>query len=341
MNIREALSQVVDGHDLEPGEAREVLDQVMQGQATESQLAGLLVALRMKGETPGEIAGFARAMRENALRVTTERSPLVDTCGTGGDALDTFNISTVAAVVACAAGAAIAKHGNHSMTTQCGSADVLEELGLHIELPPEHVGRCLDEIGIGFLFAPALHPAMRHAAVPRRELGIRTVFNILGPLTNPAGATRQLLGVYDGVLVEPVCRALAELGSEHVLVVHGEPGLDEISTLGATHMAELHQGSITVRTIAPEDLSLPVVSAEGIYGGSAQACAVSMQAVLEGEQGPRRDIVLANAAGALVVADLAEDLRDGITRAAAAIDSGAARQKLEDLRRLSQELSAA
>ena len=339
MTVREALAHVVEGRDLDRQSAYEALCEVMDGDSTESQIAGLLVALRMKGETPEEIAGLAQAMRDHAVRVTTGRSPLVDTCGTGGDALDTFNISTAAAFVAAGAGAAVAKHGNRSVSSQCGSADVLEALGVRLDLTAEQVGRCLDEIGIGFLFAPSLHPAMKYAAGPRKELGLRTVFNILGPLTNPAGASRQLLGVFDGALVETICRALAELGSEHVLVAHGEPGLDELSTLGPTAVAELVDGDVRTWTIAPQELGLSTAAPEHLAGGDAEESAEVLRAVLEGEPGPRRDIVALNAAGVLLAADLAENLQDGLRLAFETIDSGAAREKLDALRELSITLA--
>ncbi|MFQ5809748.1 MAG: anthranilate phosphoribosyltransferase, partial [Armatimonadota bacterium] len=235
--VREAIAKLLDSQDLTADEARAVLDEIMSGDATDAQIGAILAALRMKGETPAEIAGFARTMREKCIAIETSREDVIDTCGTGGDALDTFNVSTVAAIIAAAGGAAVAKHGNVSVSSQCGSADVLKALGVNIEMSPEQVGRCLDEIGIGFLFAPALHPAMKHAMGPRRELGARTVFNILGPLTNPAKARRQLLGVYAPGLTEPLAAALLELGAEAALVVHGLDGLDELSTIGETRIS--------------------------------------------------------------------------------------------------------
>ena len=340
MAVREALAQIVEGRHLIREEAYAALCEIMSGGATDSQIAGLLIGLRMKGETPAEIAGFARAMRDHAVRVTTSRSPVVDTCGTGGDALETFNISTAAAFVAAGAGVAIAKHGNRAVSSHCGSADVLLALGVRLDLSADQVGRCLDQTGVGFLFAPSLHPAMKHAMGPRRELGLRTVFNLLGPLTNPAGASRQLIGVFDEAWVEPVCEALAELGAEHVLVVHGQPGLDEISTLGPTTVCELRGGTLRTWIVSPEELGLATACPEDLAGGDPQQSAAILTAVLEGERGPRRDIVVLNAAGALVAADRADNLGEGLELAYQVIDSGAARERLEALRSVSCELAS-
>jgi anthranilate phosphoribosyltransferase len=330
--IREAIRKVVEGFDLSADEAKAAMDVIMAGEATDAQIAALITALRMKGETPDEIAGFARTMREKCVRVRTTREPLIDTCGTGGDRLDTFNISTAAAFVAAGAGVGVAKHGNRSVTSQCGSADVLQTLGIDIELPAEWVGRCIDQVGIGFLFAPLLHPSMKYAIGPRRQIGIRTVFNILGPLTNPAGARRQVVGVYDAALTEPLALALAALGCERALVVHGLDGLDELSTLGETQVSELRDGAVRTYVLRPEDVGLQRVSPEAIEGGEPAECARRLLDVLEGEPGPARDVVLLNAAGAVYVAGLAESIREGLDRARESIDGGDALHALHALR---------
>lgn len=312
---------------LSEAEAEAAMGKVMAGEATPAQLGALLTALRLKGESVEELTGFARGMRAHSLKVTTTRRPLVDTCGTGGAARKTFNVSTTAAFVAAAAGVAIAKHGNRAATSKFGSADVLEALGARLDLSPESVGRCIDEVGIGFLFARSHHPAMKHAAPVRAELGFRTIFNALGPLTNPAGATRQVLGVYDGALCEPLATVLLRLGAEHVLVVHGKAGLDELSTFGETLVAEGRDGTVTTYTLTPADLGLSETTPEALAPHDDPAATV--RAILAGEPGPRREIVLANAGAALYVAGSAESLRAGIALAAQAIDSGAARTKLE------------
>lgn len=334
-----AIAKLVERTDLTAAEAEAVMEEVMDGKATPAQIAGLIVALRMKGETADEIAGFARAMRRRALPVPTVRRNVVDTCGTGGDQHDTFNISTAAAFVAAGAGVAVAKHGNRSVSSKCGSADVLEAMGVRLDLGPEQVGRCIDEVGIGFLFAPALHPAMKYAIGPRRELRLRTVFNILGPLTNPAGAQRQVLGVFDSAWVRPLAEALAELGSDHALVVHGLDGLDEISTLGPTRVAELKNGVVTEYEIDPEEFGLPRAEPEDIAGGDLESSVAALRAVLDGQPGPRRDITLLNAAAAIYVAGLAESIAAGLQAAAEAIDSGQAGAKLSRLAALTQELA--
>ena len=285
--IKDAIQQVADGKHLTQEQAYATLTEIMDGEATEAQIGGLLMALRMKGEQPAEVAGFARAMREHALRVPVEAAGLVDTCGTGGDSLHTFNISTLAAFVAAGAGVTVAKHGNRAVSSQCGSADVLRELGVNVELGPEQVARCLREVGIGFLFAPRLHPAMSHAAGPRRELGLRTVFNILGPLTNPAGARRQLLGAFSPEAARLMAEALAALDTEHAMVVHGEEGLDEISTCGPTQVLEVRQGSLAEYTLTPESLGVPRATLEDLAGGEPPSCAALFRRVLEGEKGPR------------------------------------------------------
>jgi anthranilate phosphoribosyltransferase len=333
------LRSLVAGERLSVAQAEAAMEAIMAGEATQAQIAAMLVALRMRGEHAHEIAGFARAMRRHAVKVPVASPDVVDIVGTGGDAAETFNISTAAAFVAAGAGAVIAKHGNRSVTSKCGSADVLEELGISLTLAPEAVGRCIDEIGIGFMFAPAMHPAMRHAAPVRRELGLRTVFNLLGPLTNPAGARRQVLGVFGREWVRPLAEAMIELGIEHAMVVHGLDGLDELSTLGPTAVAEVHGGEIAEYTIAPEDVGLTRASVEELAGGDATQCATTLRALLQGQVGARRDIVLLNAAAALYVAGLAPDLSSGIVLAARSIDSGAAARKLAALRDLSQELT--
>ncbi len=299
--IQEALARVVEGQDLGPNEAELVMAEIMAGECTPAQIAALLTALRMKGETAEEVAGFARAMRASCLGVRSKHGDVVDTCGTGGDALDTFNISTGAAFVAAGAGIPVAKHGNRSVSSLCGSADVLRELGVNLDLTPQQVGWCIDEVGIGFLFAPNLHPAMRHAIGPRREMGIRTVFNILGPLTNPASARRQLLGVFSQEWARRVADALAALGAERALVVHGLDGLDELSTLGETYVCQVEGGHVTESTVTPERFGLPRATAEHLQGSDPAGSARMLLAVLEGERGPRRDIVALNAAVAIYV----------------------------------------
>ena len=329
--IQEAIKDLIAGVDLGRARTRAVMDQIMSGQATDAQIGAFLVALRIKGETIDEIAGGAEAMREKATPIATVRPDLIDTCGTGGDDSGTFNISTTVAFVACGAGLAVAKHGARSISSQCGSADVLAALGVNVEATPEKVGECIDEVGIGFLFAVALHGAMKHAIGPRRELATRTVFNILGPLTNPAGAKRQLLGVFDGALTEALAGVLRELGSERVLVVHGSDGLDEITLTGPTQVSELRDGQISTRQIHPGDFGLQVVSAEALKGGDADYNARILREVLDGREGPQRDVVLINAAAAMVVGGLAEDITAGLEVARASIDSGKARQALDRL----------
>ena len=329
--IQEAIKDLIAGADLGRARTRAVMEQIMSGQATDAQIGAFLVALRIKGETIDEIAGGAEAMREKATPIVTVRPDLIDTCGTGGDDSGTFNISTTVAFVACGAGLAVAKHGARSISSQCGSADVLAALGVNVEATPEKVGECIDEVGIGFLFAVALHGAMKHAIGPRRELATRTVFNILGPLTNPAGAKRQLLGVFDGALTEALAGVLRELGSERALVVHGSDGLDEITLTGPTQVSELRDGQISTRQIHPGDFGLQVVSAEALKGGDADYNARILREVLDGREGPQRDVVLLNAAAAMVVGGLAEDITAGLELARASIDSGKARQALDRL----------
>lgn len=335
----QVLEKVVEGQHLDPAEAEAVMEIVMTGQATPAQIAAFLVALRIKGETPCEISSFARAMRHHALQVSTSRADVVDTCGTGGDACDTFNISTAAAFVAAGAGVAIAKHGNRCVTSRCGSADVLEALGVCLTLSPAQVGRCIDEIGIGFMFAPALHPAMKHAVGPRRELKLRTVFNLLGPLTNPAGARRQVLGVFQERWVLPVAEALRELGAEHALVVHGLGGLDEISTIGPTRVAELREGTISEYELQPEALGFARARPEDLVGGDVDRNVATLTAALSGQAGPVRDIVVLNAAAAIYVGGRAPSLLFALGVAEQVIDSGAATAKLTELVRFSQAIA--
>ena len=327
--IREAIAKLVDGQSLAEEEAAAVMEEIMTGEATPAQLAAFVVALRLKGETVDEIAGMARVMRARALRVPYEGSSLLDTCGTGGDCSGTFNVSTAAAFVAAGAGAVVAKHGNRAMTSQCGSADVLEALGARIDLSPEGVAFCLREAGIGFMFAPSFHPAMRFAAGPRREIGVRTVFNVLGPLTNPAGAQAQVLGVADAVLAGKMAQVLERLGCCHALVVHGEDGLDEMTLAGPTLVHELKDGALRSYCVAAEDVGLTPAEGCAVKGGSPAENATALRAVLAGTTGPLRDIVLLNSAAALVAADIAASLAEGVSLAAAAIDGGTAARALE------------
>ena len=336
--IREAIATLVSGQSLTMEEAASVMEEIMDGQVTPAQFGAFVTALRLKGETVEEIAGLARVMRAKAIPVTVD-GPVVDTCGTGGDGSATFNISTAAAFVVAGAGLKVAKHGNRAMSSQCGSADVLEALGVKLELTAEQVQRCLETVGIGFMFAPAFHPAMKYAAAPRREIGIRTVFNILGPLTNPAGARAQVLGVADGSLVEKLARVLESLGCQHALVVHGEDGLDEITLTGETQVCELKDGAIKSYTISPEDFGLSRAGLDDLRGGTASENAAQLRKILAGASGPQRDIVLMNAAAALVAGDRVETLEQGVALAGEAIDSGKALEKLDQLVELSQSLA--
>jgi len=331
MLLQEAISAVVEGQDLSREQSAEAMTQLMNGEGTPAQIGGLLVALRMKGETVEEITGFAETMRKMATRVNTSRSPLVDTCGTGGDNSGTFNISTTAAFVVAGAGLAVAKHGNRSVTSTCGSADVLEALGVSLDLSADDVGRSIDEVGIGFLFARALHGAMKHVAAPRMELKIRTVFNLLGPLTNPAGACGQVLGVFDAARVPDMAHVLAQLGTRHAFVVAGADGLDEITLSGPTHVAEAVNGEVKTYEITPETLGLEQSQTEALRGGDALANAEILRRVLGGEKGPHRDIVLANSAAALIAGERAVDWQEAMLVGAESIDSGAANSTLEAL----------
>ena len=333
--IREAISKLIEGRHLTQAEATGVMGGIMSGESTSAQIGAFLIALRIKGETVDEIAGCAEAMRGKATRITTRHSSVVDTCGTGGDNSSTFNISTTAAFVLAGAGLCIAKHGNRAMSSRCGSADVLKSLGINLDLTPEQVGRCLDEVGIGFLFAPMLHTAMKHALGPRREIGTRTVFNVLGPLTNPAGAHRQLIGVYSPNLTDTLAEVLLRLGSERALVVHGSDGLDEITTTGETKVSELRDGMVQTYPIQPEDFGLKRASLQDLKGDDEETNAKILTDVLKGAEGPKRDVVLLNAAAGITAGGSASDIGEGISIARDSIDSGRAMKKLEGLRKMS------
>ncbi len=330
--IVDAIKQVIDNKHLTMDEAEQVMDIIMSGEATPAQIASFITALRMKGETVDEISGFAKVMREKASRITPEVVDIVDTCGTGGDQLHTFNISTTAAFVVAGVGIPVAKHGNRSVSSKSGSADVLEALGIRIDLSPEEVKSCIEEIGIGFMFAPNFHGAMKHAIGPRREIGIRTVFNILGPLTNPASATAQVLGVYDPSLTEALALVLGNLGVKHALVVHGHDGLDEISNTGESMISELKDGKVATYMITPADCGVARATIGDLKGGSAEENAAITLDVLKGTKGPKRDVVLMNVAAALIAADRAESFIEGMAIAAESVDSGKALAKLEALR---------
>ncbi len=349
--IADAVRALVERRNLSRVEAAGAMDAIMSGAATNAQIAAFLVALRMKGETVEELIGFAQVMRQKVVRVRTrgdevagltgtDREMLIDTCGTGGDASGTFNVSTATAFVVAGAGLKVAKHGNRSSSTLCGSADVVEALGISLELTPAQVGRCIDEIGIGFMYAPLLHTAMKHVMPARREIGVRTVFNLLGPLTNPAGANAQLIGVASAGLTEPLARVLAELGTIRAFVVHGADGLDEISNTGESQISEVHQGVVRSSRVRPEDFGLPRATIRDLRGGDRGENAKIIRLVLGGEPGPRRDIVLMNAAAALVAGGKARDLKEGVGMASQSIDSGAAASKLAALVERSQSLAA-
>jgi anthranilate phosphoribosyltransferase len=330
-----ALARLLDGHELSRDEARAVMDEVMLGVATPAQIGGFLVALRLKGETAEEITGCAEAMRAHVLAVRPARQDLVDTAGTGGDGAGTINISTAAALVAAAAGAGVAKHGNRAVSSASGSADVLEALGFRLELPPARIEQSIDELGFGFLFAPTHHPAMRYAAPVRRELAARTVFNVLGPLTNPAGARAQVVGVYTPALVRTIAEVLAQLGARRAFVVHGAGGIDELSPVGPNLVCEVSKGTVREREIDPLELGVPRCDPEELRGGSPEENAAAIRALFAGQNGGRRSAVLLNAAGAIAAAGHARDLREGLSLAVEAVDSGAAAARLEQLIRFS------
>jgi anthranilate phosphoribosyltransferase len=331
-SIQVAIKKVIDRQDLSIAESTDVFNEIMSGGATDAQIAAFIVALRMKGEVAEEITGAAAVMREKVSRIEPDNHEfLVDTCGTGGDGADTFNISTAAALVAAGAGARVAKHGNRNVSSKCGSADVLEALGITITVAPEVMKRCLDTAGIAFLFAPTLHKAMKYAIGPRREIAVRTIFNMLGPLTNPAMAPAQVIGVFGAHLTETMATVLNNLGSRKAYVVHGMDGLDEITLCGTTKVSELSDGSISTYTIQPEDFGLIRASRSDITGGMPEENALIIKKILDGETGPRRDIVCCNAGFALAASGLVDTPQEGIEKAAAAIDSGAAKRKLQQL----------
>jgi anthranilate phosphoribosyltransferase len=334
--IQAAIARLLDGHDLARAEACEAMRTIMRGEATQAQIAGFLVALRAKGETAEEIAGCAEAMREHVLRVHPQRGDLVDIVGTGGDGANTYNISTAAALVAAGAGAAIAKHGNRAASSASGAADVLEALGFRLELPPERIERSIDELGFGFLFAQAHHPAMKHAAPVRRELATRTVFNVLGPLTNPAGARALMLGVYSPELTRTLAEALVQLGAERAYVVHGAGGIDELSPCGPNLVCEVENGSVREYELDPLELGVERCDPAELRGGDPATNAAALRAVLAGDGGGHRSAVVLNAAGGIAAAGHAENLREGIDRAREAIDSGAAAARLQQLVEFSQ-----
>ena len=342
--IKNAISKVVLQQDLVETEMIEVMNQIMGGEATQAQVGAFITALRMKGETIEEITGAARVMRDHATpirvgkaldidreEINLDRETILDTCGTGGSGTKSFNISTTVAFVVSACGIKVAKHGNRSISSACGSADVLEALGVNLNVTPQQVESCINEVGVGFLFAPALHGAMKHAIGPRREIGIRTIFNILGPLTNPAGADRQVLGVYDEKLVEVLAKVLVKLGCQRGFVVHGQDGMDEITLTGPTRVAEINEGQVSLSTIEPEDFGLRRCLLSDLQGGDAEENASIVRDVLAGAEGPKRDVVLLNAAYALVAAGIAESVDAGLQKARNMIDEGLAKAKLEGL----------
>ena len=332
--IKEAIGVVAQGQDLTAEDMTMAMEEIMNGLATSAQIGGFLTALHMKGETTAEITGAARAMRAKAVKIQTRTKDLLDTCGTGGDGKKTFNISTTVAFVAAGAGVPVAKHGNRAVSSSCGSADVLEALGIKIDLDPEAAAHCIDEAGIGFLFAPIFHTAMRHAVGPRRELGFRTIFNVLGPLANPAGVRRQVLGVYDADLAEIMAQVLNALGTEHALVVYGAGQTDELTIAGENHVYECHDGNVRHYKISPSDFGFEQAPVTALMGGDAKQNAGILLGILSGETGPRRHVVLLNAAAALIAAGKAEDFAAGIAMAAKSIDSGAALGALERLKRI-------
>ncbi len=332
MEIKEAISRIVDRVDLDAEDMRAVMRQIMTGEATPIQIGGFLAGLRTKGETVEEIVAAATVMRELAMRIEVSPAHLVDTCGTGGDSSSTFNVSTASAFVVAAAGGRVAKHGNRSMSSQSGSADVLEALGIHVDLPPERVAECIEAIDVGFLFAPAYHAAARHASKPRQELGTRTLFNLLGPLTNPAGAPHQLLGVFASRWVEPMAKVLRDLGSRHVLVVHSEDGLDELSIAAPSLIAELREGQVRTWKFEPEEAGIERQPIDSLRVSGAEESAAMIRSVLEGRDGPAADIVALNAGAALYAADVTPTLPEGVARARTALADGSAAARLESLR---------
>jgi anthranilate phosphoribosyltransferase len=349
--IKKAIAKVVERQDLTEAEMIDVMDQIMTGEATPAQVAAFITALRMKGETVAEITGAARVMRDKATPIRVGRNVLdidrddinidletiLDVVGTGGDGTNTFNVSTTVAFVVSACGVKVAKHGNRSVSSACGSADVLEALGVNLDITPETVERCINELGIGFLFAPALHGAMKHAIGPRKEIGIRTIFNILGPLTNPAGADCQVMGVYREELVEPLAQVLKNLGCRRGYVVHGSDGMDEITLTGPTHIAAVTRDGVTLSLLRPEELGLTLCTMADLRGGDARGNAAIIRNVLGGERGPKRDVVLLNAAYALLAAGKTTDVSTGMQLAAEAIDSGRGAEQVARLAALTNE----
>jgi anthranilate phosphoribosyltransferase len=346
MDIRQAIGQVITGKNLSEKEMLGVMNEVMSGAATPAQIGSFITALRMKGETVEEITGAVRVMRQKATKIDTgvdvhDGGIVVDTCGTGGDGSGTFNVSTTSAFVVAGAGVVVAKHGNRSISSKCGSADVLEAAGVILDLGPEDIGACIKSLGIGFLFAPALHGAMKHAIGPRKEIGVRTIFNILGPLTNPASANVQVIGVFSADLTEPLAAVLGKLGTKRALVVHGEGNLDELTVTGSTRISELNEGLVKTYTVIPEDVDMPRSNIEDLQGGeTVEESAKQLRAVLEGEKGPKRDMVLLNSGAALMAAGISGNLKDGVADAREVIDSGKASEKLNSLISFSKELQS-
>ena len=335
--IRETIQKVVDGHDLTERETVDTMNEIMGGEATSAQVASFITALRIKGETIEEITGAARVMREKSTKVHTKHPFVVDTSGTGGDGAHTFNISTTAAFVVAGTGIPVAKHGNRAISSRSGTADVLKALGVNIEIGSEQIGACIDDVGIGFLFTITLHSAMKYAIGPRQEVGIRTIFNALGPLTNPAGAQAQVLGVYASTLTEPLAHVLKNFGAQCAFVVHGGDGLDEITTTTTTQVSELADGEVNTYTLNPTELGIPTAQPNDLRGGTPEENAAITLDILRGEKGPRRDIVLLNAAAAIVAGGKAEDITAGLAVAEESIDSGQALEKLEKLKAKSNE----
>lgn len=335
--IKEALKILIEGKNLSENEMIGTMKEIMEGRATDAQIASFLTALRIKGETVEEITGAVKVMREKVTKIKAPEGT-VDTCGTGGDMAHTFNISTASALIAAACGVPVAKHGNRSVSSRSGSADVLEALGVKIDLTPENVEKCLETTGFGFMFAPLFHPAMKYAAGPRKEMGIRTIFNILGPLTNPAGARRQVLGVFSKTLTETLAKVLHNLDAEHVFIVHGEDGLDEITNTDKTKISELKDGRIDTYFVAPEDLGFERAKKDSILGGTAEENAQIIIDILNGKKGPKRDIAVMNAAAALIAGDRAESFSDAVKKASEAIDSGKALKKLEEIKVVTNRL---
>ncbi len=329
--IKEGIEKIVCGTDLTQAQTREIFDEIMSGKATPAQIGSFVTALRMKGETVDEITGAARVMREKSVKIDAGEGVVVDTCGTGGSRINTFNISTTAAFVVAGAGIKIAKHGNRSASSECGSADVLEDLGVNLDAPPDQVEKCINEIGIGFMYAPLFHGAMKYAVTPRKEIGIRTIFNLLGPLSNPANATSQVLGIYDAKLTKVIAAVLKNLGCRRALVVSGVDGLDEITITGKTKITELNRGRLRTYFVSPEKLGMKRAKFEEIKGGSAKENSERLLSLLEGERGPRRNVVLLNAAAALIAGFKARNFKAGIRLAEDSIDSGAALEKLKRL----------